>query len=249
MHKLVLVRHGESQWNKKNQFTGWADVDLEPSGVEQAKLAAERLKEAGYTFDVAYTSVLKRAIRTLWTILDGLNLMWIPEHKSWRLNERHYGALQGLNKAETAEKYGEDQVKEWRRGYAVKPPAVEEAHEYHPGNDARYQEVHPSVLPTGESLDDTYHRMLPYWIDRIAPDIKLGKQVIVVAHGNTLRALCKHLDGMSEEEVLELNIPVAQPLVYELDDDLKPIRHYYLAPEEEVAAQAAAVASQGTAKA
>ena len=248
MYKLVLVRHGESEWNKKNQFTGWADVDLEPSGVEQAKKAADRLKEAGFSFDIAYTSVLKRAIRTLWTILDEMNLMWIPEFKSWRLNERHYGALQGLNKAETAEKYGEEQVKEWRRGYAVKPPLVEEGHAYHPKNDARYSQVNLAALPAGESLDDTFNRMLPFWIDSIAPSIQAGKQVIVVAHGNTLRALAKHLDSLSEAEVLELNIPVAQPLVYELDENLKPIKHYYLAPEEEVAAQAAAVAAQGKAQ-
>jgi len=248
MHKVVLIRHGESQWNKKNVFTGWVDVDLETTGIEQAKKAADRLKEAGFSFDIAHTSLLKRAIRTLWTVLDEMNLMWIPEYKSWRLNERHYGALQGLNKSETAEKYGEEQVKAWRRGYAVQPPHLDEAHEGHPKNDPKYQHVNLRALPAAESLDDTFNRMLPYWIDSIAPEVQAGKKVVIVAHGNTLRALVKHLDNLTEEEVLEINIPVAQPLVYELDEHLRPIKHYYLAPEEEIAAEAAAVANQGKAK-
>lgn len=249
MYKIVLIRHGESQWNKENRFTGWTDVDLSDSGVEQAKKAAVRIQEAGLGFDFAYTSVLKRAIHTLWTVLDGLDLAWLPQEKTWRLNERHYGALQGLNKSETAEKYGEEQVKLWRRGYAVKPPLLTVDEPTHPSHDPRYADVSPAELPGGESLDDTYHRLLPYWNEVIAPQVKSGKRILIAAHGNSLRALVKYLDNMSEEEILELNIPVAQPLVYELDEDLHPIQHYYLAPEEEIAAEAAAVANQGKAKA
>jgi 2,3-bisphosphoglycerate-dependent phosphoglycerate mutase len=235
MYKVVLLRHGESVWNKENVFTGWTDVDLGPEGIEQAKRAGQLLKKAGFSLDIAYTSLLKRAIRTMWLVLDEMNLMWIPDHKSWRLNERHYGALQGLNKAKTAEEYGEDQVKIWRRSYDIQPPALEDTDQRHPSNEKAYQELHDCVVPRTESLQDTYARVMPYWTDTIIPSIRQGKQVIVVAHGNTIRALAKHLDNMSNEEVLELNIPVGEPLVYELDERFRAIKHYYLDSEEEIA--------------
>lgn len=242
MHTLVLVRHGESIWNLENRFTGWTDVDLSERGKEEAKQAAQFLIEEGYTFDVAYTSVLKRAIRTLWIILDEMDLMWIPVYRSWRLNERHYGALQGLDKAETAALHGEEQVHIWRRSYDVPPPPLTEDDPRYPGRDRRYAELSQEELPLTESLKDTVKRMLPYWHETIAPVVKAGKRVLIVAHGNSLRALVKYLDNISDQEITELNIPTGSPLVYELDDDLKPIRHYYLDPEAE--AKAAAVAAQ-----
>lgn len=242
MPTLVLVRHGESIWNLENRFTGWTDVDLSEKGKEEAKQAAQFLIEGGYTFDVAYTSVLKRAIRTLWIILDEMDLMWIPVYRSWRLNERHYGALQGLNKAETAALHGEEQVHVWRRSYDVPPPPLTPDDPRHPGRDRRYADLSPEELPLTESLKDTVKRMLPYWHETIAPVVKAGKRVLIVAHGNSLRALVKYLDNVSDQEITELNIPTGSPLVYELDDDLKPIRHYYLDPEAE--AKAAAVAAQ-----
>ncbi|MBU6389736.1 2,3-diphosphoglycerate-dependent phosphoglycerate mutase [Patescibacteria group bacterium] len=234
MHTLILLRHGESTWNKENLFTGWTDVDLDDTGIEQAKKAGRLLKERGFAPDLAYTSFLKRAIRTLWLVLDEMNLMWIPEYKSWRLNERHYGALQGLNKAMTAEQYGEDQVKLWRRCYDVQPPALEESDERYPKNEAPYRGVNECVIPKTESLKDTFDRVLPYWIDDISPQIQSGRTVIIVAHGNTLRALAKHLDNLSDDEVIELNIPVGEPLVYELDENLAPLKHYYLDSQEEI---------------
>jgi len=248
VHKVVLIRHGESTWNKENRFTGWTDVDLSEKGLEEAHTAAKVLKEGGYTFDVAYTSVLKRAIRTLWVILNELDLQWIPEHKSWRLNERHYGALQGLDKAETAAKHGEEQVKIWRRAYATPPPALETSDERFPGHDRRYADLDAALLPKTESLADTVARFLPYWHGTISPAIKSGKRVIIAAHGNSLRALVKYLDDVPESEIVELNIPTGIPLVYELDADLKPIKHYYLADEETVKAAIAGVAAQGKAK-
>jgi len=248
VYKVVLLRHGESTWNKENRFTGWTDVDLSDKGVEEALAAAKALKEGGYTFDVAFTSVLKRAIRTLWMVLQELGLQWIPEHKHWRLNERHYGALQGLDKAETAAKHGEEQVKIWRRAYATPPPALEKTDERFPGNDPRYAELDPALLPTTESLADTVARFLPYWQDNIVPSIKAGKRVLIAAHGNSLRALVKYLDNVPESEIVELNIPTGIPLVYELDANLKPIKHYYLADEATVRAAMAGVAAQGKAK-
>ena len=248
MHKLVLLRHGESTWNLENRFTGWTDVDLSPKGVQEAHEAARLLKEGGYTFDVAYTSVLKRAIRTLWIVQDGMDLMWIPVHRSWRLNERHYGALQGLNKAETAAKYGEQQVKIWRRSYADPPPALTPDDERHPGRERRYAGLRPDELPLRESLKDTVARFLPYWSDVIAPAVRSGQRVVIAAHGNSLRALVKHLDGVGEKEIVELNIPTGIPLVYELDDALRPIRSFYLGDPEKVKAAAAAVAAQGKAR-
>lgn len=248
MHKLVLLRHGESTWNKENRFTGWTDVDLTDQGRKEAKTAGEVLKKEGYSFDLAYCSVLKRALRTLWIVLDELDELWIPVEKTWRLNERHYGGLQGLNKSETAAKYGEDQVLVWRRSYDVPPPPLEKSDERYPGHDPRYQNVPGSELPLTECLKDTVDRFLPYWHEVIAPQVKAGKKVVIAAHGNSLRALVKYLDNLSEEEVLKLNIPTGVPLVYELDDDLKPIRHYYLGDQEAIAAAMAAVASQGKAK-
>jgi 2,3-bisphosphoglycerate-dependent phosphoglycerate mutase len=242
--KLVLLRHGESVWNKENRFTGWTDVDLTEQGRTEAAEAGRTLKEEGYVFDVAHTSVLKRAIRTLWIVLDEMDLMWIPVFRSWRLNERHYGALQGLDKAETAERHGMEQVHLWRRSYDVPPPPLSVDDERHPGRDPRYRDVPPSELPLTESLKDTVARFLPYWHDIIAPDVAAGKRVLVAAHGNSLRALVKYLDRLSNEEVLELNIPTGIPLVYELEDDLAPIRHYYLGDTEAVAKAAAAVAGQ-----
>jgi len=244
MHKLVLVRHGESTWNKANNFTGWTDVGLSERGIEEARSAAALLLERGYTFDVAYTSVLKRAIQTLWIILENMDLMWIPVYRSWRLNERHYGALQGLNKAETARIHGKDQVHVWRRSYDVRPPLLDEEDERFPGHDRRYAGLSKAELPRGECLKDTVARMLPYWHQTMAPAVASGKRVIVAAHGNSLRALVKYLDGISDQEIPGLNIPTGIPLVYELDDDLAPIRHYYLGDPEAAARAAAAVAAQ-----
>lgn len=244
MIKLVLLRHGESQWNLENRFTGWTDVDLTPKGVEEAHEAARLLKEGGYTFDVAYTSLLKRAIRTLWIVQDDMDLMWLPVHRSWRLNERHYGALQGLNKAETAAKYGDAQVLVWRRSYSDPPPALDPGDERHPSHDRRYADMSPADLPLAESLKDTVARFLPYWHGTIVPDLKSGKRVVIAAHGNSLRALVKHLDDVSEEEIVGLNIPTGIPLVYELDADLKPRAHYYLGDPEAARKAAEAVAKQ-----
>jgi len=248
MKKLVLVRHGESTWNKENRFTGWTDVDLSEKGVAEAVEGGRVLKAEGYTFDVAYTSVLKRAIRTLWFVLDETDLMWIPVHRSWRLNERHYGALQGLNKAETAEKFGEAQVKIWRRSYDVPPPALEKSDPRYPGTDPRYQDLTAQELPLTECLKDTVARFLPYWHETIAPAIVSGRRVIIAAHGNSLRALVMYLDNVSEKDIIELNIPTGMPLVYELDDDLKPINRYYLGDPEKVKAAMDAVAAQGKKK-
>jgi 2,3-bisphosphoglycerate-dependent phosphoglycerate mutase len=245
MIKLVLLRHGESTWNLENRFTGWHDVDLSPRGVEEAKEAGRLLREGGYVFDLAHTSVLKRAIRTLWITLDGLDQMWIPVAKSWRLNERHYGALQGLNKAETAAKYGDAQVKIWRRSYADPPPALTPDDERYPGRDPRYAALSRDELPLAESLKDTVARFLPYWESAIVPDLRAGKRVLIAAHGNSLRALVKHLDGVSEAEIVELNIPTGIPLVYELDESLRPLRHYYLGDPEAAKRAAEAVARQG----
>jgi 2,3-bisphosphoglycerate-dependent phosphoglycerate mutase len=248
MHKLVLVRHGESDWNKQNRFTGWTDVDLSEKGRAEALEGGRVLKQEGYTFDVAYTSVLKRAIRTLWTILDEMDLMWIPVHRSWRLNERHYGALQGLNKSETAAKFGEDQVKIWRRAYAISPPPLEKSDARWPGHDPRYKGLSEAELPLTECLKDTVARFLPLWHETIAPAVKSGKRVIVAAHGNSLRALVMYLDNIPDNEIVELNIPTGIPLVYELDDNLKPIRHYYLGDQEKIKAAMDAVAAQGKKK-
>ena len=228
MYKVVLLRHGESIWNKENLFTGWTDVDLSEKGREEAKQAGQMLKEEGYRFDLAYTSVLKRAIRTLWITLDEMDQMWIPVVRDWRLNERHYGALQGLNKAETAAKYGEDQVKIWRRSYDVRPPALEEADPRFPGKDPRYHSLTKEQLPLSECLKDTVDRFLPCWHDLIAPSIRSGKQVLIAAHGNSLRALVKYLEDVPEKEIVDLNIPTGVPLVEELDENLKSVRHYYL---------------------
>ena len=248
MHKLVLLRHGQSQWNLENRFTGWTDVDLTEQGREEAKAAGRVLKEKGFVFDKAHTSVLKRAIRTLWIALDELDQMWLPVRRDWRLNERHYGALQGLNKSETAEKHGEEQVLIWRRSYDIQPPALAEDNEHYPGHDPRYANLTSEELPLTECLKDTVERFLPYWHEAIVPEIKEGQRVIIAAHGNSLRALVQYLDGLSEEAVLKLNIPTGMPLVYELDDDLKPIKNYYLGDEEAVKAAMEAVANQGKAK-
>jgi 2,3-bisphosphoglycerate-dependent phosphoglycerate mutase len=246
MHTLVLLRHGQSSWNLENRFTGWTDVDLTPGGVQEAQAAARLIGEAGLTFDVAYTSVLKRAIRTLWIVQDGMDLMWVPVHRSWRLNERHYGALQGLNKAETAQKYGDEQVKVWRRSYAIPPPPLDRVDARFPGRDPRYAEVDPALLPVAESLQDTVERFLPYWHETIAPAVRAGKRVLIAAHGNSLRALVKYLDGVSDDAIVELNIPTGVPLVYELDDALRPIRSAYLGDPEAARKAAEAVARQGT---
>lgn len=248
MTKLVLLRHGESVWNKENLFTGWTDVDLSDQGRIEAKKAGELLKAEGFTFDVAYTSVLKRAIRTLWSALDEMDLMWIPVHHSWRLNERHYGALQGLNKAQTAAKYGDEQVLIWRRSYDIPPPPLEESDDRFPGHDPRYKGLSKDELPKTECLKDTVARFLPYWHETIVPSIQSGKKVIIAAHGNSLRALVKYLDHISDEAIVGLNIPTGIPLVYELDDNLKPIKNYYLGDAEAAAKAAAAVAAQGKAK-
>lgn len=248
MTKIVLLRHGESIWNKENLFTGWTDVDLSDQGKSEAKRAGELLKADGFAFDVAFTSVLKRAIRTLWLVLDELDLMWIPVEHSWRLNERHYGALQGLNKAQTAAKYGDEQVLVWRRSYDIPPPLLEESDPRYPGNDPRYKGMSKTELPLTECLKDTVARFLPYWHKAIVPAIQSGRKVIIAAHGNSLRALVKHLDDISDQYILGLNIPTGVPLVYELDTKLQPIKHYYLGDPEDIARAAAAVAAQGKAK-
>lgn len=247
MYKLVLMRHGESQWNLENRFTGWTDVDLTETGREQARQAGELLKREGYTFDVAFSSVLKRAIRTAWIALDAMDAMYVPLGLSWRLNERHYGALQGLNKAETAAKYGDEQVLIWRRAYAIAPNPLDIDDPRHPRFDPRYARVPAENLPATECLKDTVDRVVPFWNESIAPAIRAGRKVLVAAHGNSLRALIKYLDDVSEEEIVNLNIPTGQPLVYELDENLRPIRHYYLGDPEAIAAAVAAVAAQGKA--
>ena len=248
MYKLVLVRHGQSTWNLENRFTGWTDVGLTDLGREEAHEAGKLLRDGGYVFDVAYTSVLRRAIQTLWVILEEMNLEWIPVNNAWQLNERHYGALQGLNKAETAEKFGAAQVKIWRRSYDVPPPELALDDERHPRFDLRYASLAPEQLPATESLKITLERVLPYWHSTLTPVIKSGKRVIVAAHGNSIRALVKYLDDISETEITELNIPTGLPLVYELDEELKPIKHYYLGDPEEAAKKAAAVANQAKVK-
>lgn len=248
MYKLVLLRHGESSWNKDNRFTGWVDVDLSAKGREEALAAGKVLKMNCLTFDVAYTSVLKRAIRTLWLVLDEMDMMWIPVHRLWRLNERHYGTLQGLNKAETAQQYGEAQVKVWRRSYDIPPPALTRTDERFPGFERRYQDVDVKDLPLSESLKDTVARFLPAWHEVIAPVISQGKRVIIVAHGNSLRALVKYLDQMSDQDIVDLNIPTGVPLVYELDEAMKPLRHYYLGDEKAIKQAMETVANQGKVK-
>jgi 2,3-bisphosphoglycerate-dependent phosphoglycerate mutase len=244
MLKLVLLRHGESTWNKENRFTGWTDVDLTPRGIQEAHEAARLLKEGGYTFDAAYTSLLRRAIRTLWIVMDDMDLMWMDVFRSWRLNERHYGALQGLNKAETAAQYGEKQVLVWRRSYADPPPPLTPDDPRYPGKDPRYARLSPRELPLTESLKDTVARFLPYWHETIVPELTKGRRLILAAHGNSLRALVKHLDGVSEADIVNLNIPTGIPLVYELDDSLKPLRSYYLGDPEAARKAAEAVAKQ-----
>lgn len=247
MYKLVLLRHGESTWNKENRFTGWTDVDLTARGREEATQAGQLLRAGGYIFDIAYTSVLKRAIRTLWYTLDALDLMWIPTVKAWELNERHYGALQGLNKAETAAQFGDEQVHIWRRSYDTPPPALTPDDERYPGRDPRYAGLGKEQVPLTESLKETVARVIPYWHATIAPDIRSGKRVLIAAHGNSLRAMVKFLDDVSEEDIVNLNIPTGVPLVYELDGDLKPLKHYYLGDPDEIAKAAEAVAAQGKA--
>jgi 2,3-bisphosphoglycerate-dependent phosphoglycerate mutase len=244
MHKLVLLRHGESTWNKENRFTGWTDVDLSEIGLGEAHKAGRLLKEQGHVFDVAYTSVLKRAIRTLWIALDELDQMWIPVYRSWRLNERHYGALQGLNKAETAARHGEEQTKLWRRSYDVPPPPLSPDDPRHPARDPRYARLNPMDLPLTECLKDTVERFLPYWHETIAPSIKSGERVLIAAHGNSLRALVKYLDRISDNDIVGLNIPTGIPLVYELDAELKPLRNYYLGDPEAAKRAAERVAAQ-----
>ncbi|MDQ0013570.1 2,3-bisphosphoglycerate-dependent phosphoglycerate mutase [Variovorax boronicumulans] len=245
MHKLVLIRHGESTWNLENRFTGWTDVDLTETGVEQAKQAGRLLKAEGYDFDVAYTSVLKRATRTLWHTLDELDRTWLPVVHSWRLNERHYGGLQGLNKAETAKKYGDEQVLVWRRSYSTPPPPLEADDPRSERSDVRYAKLSPEQIPPTECLKDTVARVLPFWNESMAPAIRTGRRLVVAAHGNSIRALVKYLDGISDDAIVGLNIPNGIPLVYELDDDLKPLRHYYLGDAAAAEKAAAAVASQG----
>jgi len=248
MYKLVMLRHGESLWNKENRFTGWVDIDLSEKGIEEAKKAGQTLKKEGYTFDIAYTSVLKRAIRTLWIVLDELDLMWIPVVRSWRLNERMYGALQGLNKSEMAAKHGEEQVLIWRRSYDVPPPALTKDDPMYPGKDLRYKDLKENEIPLTECLKDTVARVMPYWNETIAPMIKSGKKVLIAAHGNSLRALVKYLDNVSENDIVSMNIPTGIPLVYELDDNLKPLNRYYIGDPEEVKKAMEAVANQGKAK-
>jgi 2,3-bisphosphoglycerate-dependent phosphoglycerate mutase len=248
MKTLVLLRHGESTWNLENRFTGWTDVDLTPKGVTEAHEAGRLLREGGYTFDLCFTSVLKRAIRTLWIVLDDMDLVWVTVHKSWRLNERHYGALQGLNKAETAAQYGEKQVLVWRRSYSDPPPLLTADDPRFPGHDRRYADVPREHLPLTESLKDTVARFLPYWHERIAPEVRAGRRVVIAAHGNSLRALVKYLDDVSEKDIVGLNIPTGVPLVYELDDELKPRKHYYLGDPAAVEAAMQAVANQGRAR-
>jgi len=248
MYKLVLLRHGESQWNLENRFTGWTDVDLTEGGRREAQTAGELLLREGYRFDIAYTSVLRRAIRTLWITLDAMDLMWLPVVHSWRLNERHYGALQGLNKAETAARFGEEQVLAWRRAYAIAPDPLTPDDARWAGKDPRYRHLKPDEVPASESLKDTVARVLPFWSDSIAPAIQRGRRVLVAAHGNSMRALIKYLDSISDEDIVGVNVPTARPLVYELDAQLKPIRNYYLGDPDEIASAAAAVAAQGRAK-
>jgi len=247
MYKVVLLRHGESQWNKENRFTGWADVGLTEQGMNEAKEGARLLAEAGFAFDIAFTSVLKRAIKTLWIVLEEMDRMWIPVHHSWRLNERHYGGLQGLNKAETAAKFGDAQVKIWRRAYDTPPPPLEPDDPRYEGSNPRYADIDKGSFPRTECLKDTVARFLPYWHATIAPTIRTGKSVIIAAHGNSLRALVKYLDNVSDADIVELNIPTGQPLVYELDSNLKPIKSYYLGDAEAIKAKMAAVANQGKA--
>jgi 2,3-bisphosphoglycerate-dependent phosphoglycerate mutase len=248
MYKLVLLRHGESQWNLDNRFTGWTDVDLTENGCREARAAGELLKREGYAFDIAYTSVLKRAIRTLWIGLDAMDLMWLPVVHSWRLNERHYGALQGLNKAETAARFGEEQVLVWRRAYAIAPEPLLPGDPRWAGSDPRYRHLKPEEIPATECLKDTVARVVPFWKDSIAPALTRGRRVLVAAHGNSLRALIKYLDSVSDEDIVGINIPTARPLVYELDADLRPLRHYYLGDAAEIERAMAAVAAQGKAK-
>ena len=245
MHRVVLLRHGESVWNKENRFTGWTDVDLSDKGREEAREAGRLMAAEKFEFDVVYTSVLKRAIRTAWMALDEMDLLWLPVHRSWRLNERHYGGLQGLNKAETAAKHGDAQVKVWRRSYDIPPPALAPEDPRHPSHDRRYAALSRHDLPLTESLKDTVARFLPYWHETIAPGVKAGKRVLIAAHGNSLRALVKYLDGVSDEEIVELNIPTGVPLVYLLNDDLKPLQKFYLGDQEAIKRAAAAVANQG----
>ena len=247
MKKLVLLRHGESVWNQENRFTGWTDVDLAEKGMNEAKEAGRLLREQGFVFDLAYTSMLKRAIRTLWIALDQMDLLWIPVTKSWRLNERHYGALQGLNKAETAAKFGDDQVLVWRRSYDIPPPALDKADSRFPGQDPRYTSLSAQELPLTECLKDTVERFLPYWHNTIAPQVQADKRVIITAHGNSLRALVKYLDNVGDQEIVGVNIPTGIPLVYDLDDNLKPLRHYYLGDQDAIAKAQQAVANQGKA--
>jgi len=246
--RLVLLRHGESVWNKENRFTGWTDVDLSAKGIAEAQEAGKVLKQEGFSFDIAFTSVLKRAIRTLWFVLDGMDLMWLPIQNSWRLNERHYGALQGLNKSEMAQKYGEEQVLVWRRSYDICPPALAETDERYPGFEEKYKNLNKKDIPLTESLKSTVDRFFPYWRQAIVPEIKSGKRVLIAAHGNSLRALVKHLDKMSDREIVELNIPTGIPLVYELDSKLNPIKHYYLGDQKKIQQAMASVKNQGKAK-
>ena len=248
MKKIILLRHGESVWNKENRFTGWTDVDLTAKGVEEAGESGKLMRDAGFVFDLAHTSVLRRAIKTLWLALERMDLMWIPVMHSWRLNERHYGALQGLNKAETAAKFGDEQVLAWRRSYDVPPPALKPDDPRFPGNDPRYRGLAANQLPLTECLKDTVARVLPYWNQTIAPDIRAGKRVLIAAHGNSIRALVKYLDKVSDQDIVGLNIPTGVPLVYELDETLKPLRHYYLGDAAEVEKAMQAVANQGKAK-
>ena len=245
MKTLVVIRHGESEWNRANRFTGWTDVDLTEEGERQARRGGVLLREAGYTFDVVFTSLLKRAIRTMWLVMEEMDLAWLPVHRTWRLNERHYGALQGLNKAETAAKHGEEQVLIWRRSYDVPPPALTPDDERHPGRDRRYDDLSAEDLPLTESLKETVARFLPCWEQQIGHALRADQRVLVAAHGNSLRALVKYLDQVSDEDILKLNIPTGRPLVYELDDDLRPIRHFYLGDAAEIEAEARAVAEQG----
>jgi len=248
MHKIVLLRHGESVWNKENRFTGWTDVGLSAKGEEEAKKAGQVLKHGKYFFDVAFTSVLKRAIKTLWIVLEEMNLEWIPVVRSWRLNERHYGALQGLNKSETASKFGQEQVKIWRRSYDVRPPELKKTDERYPGKELRYQNLKENELPLTECLKDTVNRFLPFWHNEIVPAIKKRKKVLIAAHGNSLRAMVKYFDTVPAEEIVKLNIPTGIPLIYELDNDLSPLTHYYLGNEEEIRKAVEAVKNQGKTK-
>ncbi|MFX1517303.1 MAG: 2,3-diphosphoglycerate-dependent phosphoglycerate mutase [Promethearchaeota archaeon] len=248
MYKIVFLRHGESTWNRNGLFSGWTDVDLSEKGIEEAKEAATVLKDEGYTFDIAFTSVLKRAIRTLWIVLDRMDLMWIPVYRSWRLNERHYGALQGLNKTETAKKHGEKQVLIWRRSYATRPPALTRNDNRYPGNDPKYHSLSEEEIPLTECLKDTVTRVLPYWHEVILTTIKSGQRVLIAAHGNSIRALVKYLDDVPDDEILKLNIPTGIPLVYELDSNIQPIKHYYLGDPEEISKAIQKVADQGKAK-